>query len=381
MRRVIPATWLPTACPVCNASGAVEVLGVRIQSLVGRSCALDMQLEDTLCLACGLVYAATRPSEEALNAYYRDAHTRCSEYVDVLPDYDAARRLGCVARLVPSGGRILELGAGTGEFCSSLTEAGFTATPVDPLADEVWPTGEFDAVLAYLVLEHVCDPRRFIEQAAQRLALGGVLIVEVPDFLRDPVASLVPEHLWHYAPQHLSAMFADCGLTTLEIERTDASRAFAFMIAAWRQGIPQRPIFDADLIAAMRASYGRTATLMDAEEMRTQALCSDMTATGPPFIFVWGANDYATRIGRRLSEIGYSDTQLIDSAAGKIGTMHLGFSRPIQPPVFSGKEPEECVILLCSPAWNGQIRTQVEASRLHKPRIIDAIKWQPLARE
>jgi len=381
MKGLIPVKWVPTACPVCNAGSAVETLGVRAQRLVGRACTLDMRLEDTLCLACGLVYAATRPSEETLNAYYRDAHTRCSEYVDVPPDYDAARRLASITRLVPPGGRILELGAGTGDFCSSLTEAGYRASPVDPLTDEVWPSRDFDAILAYLVLEHVYDPRRFIAEAAQRLAPDGVLIVEVPDFLRDPVASLVPEHLWHYAPQHLSALFADCGLTTVEIERTNASRSFAFMIAARRAVVPERPAFDSKLIAAMRAAYERTAFLVDAEQMRTDALCNSIAAAKPPCVFIWGANEYATRIGRRLSEIGYSETQLIDSATSKIGTLHQGFSRPIKPPVFSGSEPEQCVILLCSPAWNGQIRTQVEASRLRKPRIIDAIKWQPSARE
>jgi SAM-dependent methyltransferase len=381
VRRLLPAKWVATTCPVCNAPGAVETLGVRTQNLVGRNCALEMRLEDTLCLTCGLIYAAARPSEEALNDYYRDAHTRCSDYIDVPPDYDAARRLACIVRLVPSGGRILELGAGIGDFCSILAGAGFKASPVDPMANEIWPSGKFDAVLAYLLLEHVYNPRRFIAKAAQRLAPGGILIVEVPDFLRDPVASMVPEHLWHYAPQHLSALFADCGLATVDIERDHASRAFAFMIAARRSGVPRRHAFDANLVSEMRTAYRRTGSLVNAEEMRTRALCNDVAATNPPCIFVWGANDYATRIGERLSEIGYSKIQLIDSAASKIGTLHQGFSRPIKPPEFSGSEPEGCVILLCSPAWNGQIRTQVGASHLRKPRIIDAIKWQPSVRE
>jgi SAM-dependent methyltransferase len=242
---------------------------------------------------------------------------------------------------------------------------------------KVWPAGKFDVVLAYLVLEHVYDPRRFILDVARQLAPDGVFVIEVPDFLRDPVASLVPEHLWHYAPQHLSALLADCGLTTVEVDRTNASRSFAFMIAGRLAGTPQHPAFEPELIAAMRGAYRCAAKLVDAEEARTRALCDVVAADKPPCVFVWGANDYATRIGRQLSEIGYSEIYLVDSAASKIGTLYWGFSRPIQPPVFSGSEPEESVVLLCSPVWNGQIRTQVEGSPLRKPRIIDAVNWQP----
>jgi SAM-dependent methyltransferase len=381
MTRIVKADWRPAICPVCNTVCASEALGVRAQPLAGRTCTLEMRLEDKLCLSCGLIYAGSRPDEEALNTYYRDAHTRSSDYVEIAPDYDAACRMRRIRQFVPPGGRILELGAGTGEFCSELMKAGFTASPIDPLTDESWPGGEFDAILAYLLLEHVYDPRSFISVAAQRLVPNGVLIVEVPDFLRDPVASLVPEHLWHYAPEHLSALFADAGLTTVEVDRTHASRAFAFMIAARLGGVATRPQFNSALVDAMRTEYRRTTTLIDSEETRIQALCNVLAATNPPYVYVWGANEYATRIGQRLSKLGYSGTELIDSASSKIGTFHEGFKRPIRPPIFSGDEPQDSVVLLCSPAWNTQIRAQALASPLRKPRVIDAVAWQPAARD
>jgi SAM-dependent methyltransferase len=297
--------------------------------------------------------------------------------VDVQPDYDVTRRLAFITRCVRPRGRVLELGAGTGEFCATLTDAGFTTVPVDPLGEAAWPSEQFDAVLAYLVLEHVYDPRDFIAEAVKRLGPDGVLIAEVPDFLRDPVASLVSEHLWHYAPVHLSTLFADFDLGTVEVNRTDASRAFAFMIAARRSNLPARPVFDADLIASMRAAYRRAATLAAVEDARTRALCHFVADRKPPRIFVWGANEYATRIGKRLAEIGFSDPRIIDSAGSKIGSMHQGFRHPIESPVFLGNEPENSAVLLCSPAWNEQIRVQVETSRLRKPWIIDAINWEP----
>jgi len=338
-----------------------------------------MRIVDVLCLACGFVHASTRPNEAALLAYYRDAHTRCSDYVDVRPDYDLPGRLRRIDRFIPRGARILELGAGTGEFCAALRQSGWDATPVDPLGDEhITASGKrFNAVLAYLVLEHVHDPNQFIHEAANRLESEGVLIVEVPDFPRDPVNSLVPEHLWHYAPAHLAALFADCGLSTLEVDRSEASRPFAFAITARLTGSPARPEFRSGHVEMMRAAYLRAAPLINAEEARIHMLTDFIAAAHPPRVYVWGANEYASRIGRHFAESRGIDVRVVDSAASKIGTFHEGFSRPIEPPEFSGNEPERCVVLLCSPTWNAQIRQQVEASRLRTPKVLDAIEWRP----
>jgi SAM-dependent methyltransferase len=379
MTEAIAATWTPTVCPICNRQEERERLGVRQQRLQGRTRSLEMCIEDMLCLACGFVHAGARPDQEALFLYYSDAHTRFSQYAEIRPDYDLEKRLILIERFIPRGGRILELGAGTGEFCQALCERGWSATPIDPLGerDKLPRESGFDAALAYLLLEHVHDPREFLIGAGRRLSAEGILIVEVPDFLRDPVASLQPEHFWHFTPKHLAALLADCGLNMIETDGEGASRHFAFTSVARRgAGAPHRPLLSG-MVERARAAYRRAERLIADEETRASRLAGFMSTAAAPRIYVWGANEYATRIGYRLSEAGVQDVHIIDSATTKIGTLHDGFAHPIEPPVFSGDEPEGCYVLLCSPTWNAEIRRAVGASTLRAPRIVDAVTWRP----
>jgi SAM-dependent methyltransferase len=48
--------------------------------------------------------------------------------------------------------------------------------------DEELEAGSFDLILAYHVIEHVDDPKRFAERAAELLAPGGLFVVATPNW-------------------------------------------------------------------------------------------------------------------------------------------------------------------------------------------------------
>ena len=126
------------------------------------------------------------------------------------PDGRLARRLTQLADAigyhVPSGGRVLDLGCGTGELARHLAGAGLRVTgcdisanmlgqaaAADPAAAAVWiqldpdwrtlpvATASFDAVLAASVLEYVGSPAAVLHECARVLRPGGVLLCTVPD--------------------------------------------------------------------------------------------------------------------------------------------------------------------------------------------------------
>ncbi len=122
-------------------------------------------------------------------------------YGDV-SDVDATVAL--VGELAGSGGRVLELGVGTGRLALPLAAAGLAVTGIDasgPMLDRLraadpdgtvttavgdmaddLPAGEFDVVLvAYNTLFNLTadgEQTRCVEQVAQRLVPGGRLVVE-----------------------------------------------------------------------------------------------------------------------------------------------------------------------------------------------------------
>jgi len=99
--------------------------------------------------------------------------------------------------LLPTGGRILELGAGDGWQASLLSRQGFTVTAVDVAkvaigAEEFapvtiydgrtlpFPDGSFDAIYSSNVLEHVKDFGRIQAELTRVLTTDGVAIHCVP---------------------------------------------------------------------------------------------------------------------------------------------------------------------------------------------------------
>ena len=59
--------------------------------------------------------------------------------------------------------RHLDYGAGDGRLSNKLNTVGFRSEPYDPFSSPCLPSGKFNLITAFEVIEHVPDPHRFIE--------------------------------------------------------------------------------------------------------------------------------------------------------------------------------------------------------------------------
>jgi len=156
----------------------------------------------TRCARCDLLYAnpMIRGMEHLERAYYGDP-----ALYQATADGDPARmfghRLDLIERLQPAG-RLLDVGAGKGEFLSEARRRGWVVQGVEPsepfcryaratygvdvhvgslgsLKD--LPEESFDVVSLNHVLEHVEAPRELLETCARYTRRGGLVFVEVPN--------------------------------------------------------------------------------------------------------------------------------------------------------------------------------------------------------
>ncbi len=137
------------------------------------------------------------------------------------------------------GGRLLDVGSGTGEVMLAARGRGWQTQGVEPertaaqmaaerglevavasLEESGLPEGSYDVVSAFHVLEHIPDSRSFLRTMARWVRPGGFVAVEVPNFasvqrrrLREGWSGLRPhEHLVHFTPKTLPAAFRAAGI-------------------------------------------------------------------------------------------------------------------------------------------------------------------------
>ena len=142
---------------------------------------------------------------------------------------------------VTEGARLIEIGAGHGEFTSLLKEENITA--YEPSVDSVicatrvptvqrFFTGEElikvrpDVLIMRHVLEHFADPRAFLEElseAAVKCAQPVTFYIEVPNIEKALEAGRledwVYEHPQHYTPESLSNLLEISGWHCCQIDR------------------------------------------------------------------------------------------------------------------------------------------------------------------
>lgn len=161
-------------------------------------------LNVSLCNKCGLIQQASIPDEEALNRYYH--HEYRQDYKGVYTPKakhvyragkTALQRLNFLTNTGVTGGRILDVGAGGGEFTYLAGRTGFVARGVEPNIgyseyarkeyqcnistgnlDRI--TGQYDVITLFHVLEHLPSPQRAFQRLYQLLSEEGYLLIEVP---------------------------------------------------------------------------------------------------------------------------------------------------------------------------------------------------------
>lgn len=225
-----------TACNLCHSTDGTLVA---IEDRHGKP------LPVTCCAGCGLTYVDPIPSREALARFYADRYR--VEYKQATRPrlkhiYRAGKvaleRLRVAALLAAPPARVLDCGAGGGEFTYLMTSRGYRMTGIEPndgyrefargeygvdlrpgiLDDISFAPGEFDLITIFHVLEHVPDPLAALARLAGWLKPGGHLYIEVPNALTavsSPSNLYHRAHLYYFAATPLAALAERAGLATV----------------------------------------------------------------------------------------------------------------------------------------------------------------------
>ncbi len=236
-----------TCCNLCGADDA----SVLYQ---GRDRLLNLPGEFRLvrCNQCGLIYLNPRPTAQEIGAYYPEQYhpyTRAIEderswFLRLDRRYGLRKRCAVITRRVRGVGRLLDVGCATGIFLDGMRRLGWQVQGVElnpeiaayarerlglpvfagTLEQAAFPSGHFDLVTLWDVLEHVHDPKGALREIARILRPGGWLVLSLPDpdcieaRLFGPYwAGLdMPRHLNIFSRTVLTRFLTETGFTLLD---------------------------------------------------------------------------------------------------------------------------------------------------------------------
>jgi SAM-dependent methyltransferase len=223
---------MTTPCLLCEATERV---------LVTRK----GEYEYYRCLSCGLVRVDPFPTREQLDRYYRQVYNQYRYSFDVPLSNPSRKKLRYlkVLEMFRRRGRLLDVGCAYGHFLENARLNGWRVEGVEPLNDarilaqsrfrltvhekiDLAPTGVFDAVTMWHVIEHLPAPQEALRAIHTRLVSGGMLALATPNI--ESLSAYItgaswgwlspPDHVILYSRRTLARLLEQSGFEVLHCE-------------------------------------------------------------------------------------------------------------------------------------------------------------------
>ncbi len=181
-----------------------------------------------------LLYTDPQPSQENLKSYYESddyiSHTDSKRSLfeklyQAVRKISLQKKLNLIAKYQPQKGRLLDIGAGTGEFLKLANSNGWQSIGIEPsekarkiaiskgvsFEESMWQieNNSVDVITMWHVLEHVPDYKSQFAELKRMLKTSGTILIAVPNYKSYDAkiygeywaAFDVPRHLWHFSKE------------------------------------------------------------------------------------------------------------------------------------------------------------------------------------
>jgi len=221
-------------CPICASKKMYYAFSVQQSRLVE-------------CRDCGHMMLHPQPDDEELGRIYnesywlQDGSDEERAHFTQLKQATARLYLDLIGQcLGRHGGRLLEVGSGAGDMLAAALELGYDVTGIEYSShacvrarerlggagrlvcgniDDLAERNYFDVCVMADVIEHVRDPRAFLNQVYEVLRPGGIVVVATPSLdswssrlMRNKWMEFKTEHLHYFNQETLHSLMFQTGL-------------------------------------------------------------------------------------------------------------------------------------------------------------------------
>jgi len=230
-------------CPVCKSERIEYKLNAKDHTVSNES------FEIWECSECTLRFTQDIPAADFIGKYYQSqnyiSHSNTKKgIINTLYHWVRSFTLLSKRNLIQKlttlkTGTLLDVGAGTGAFASTMQKAGWKVTGLEPdetarqnakeeyhielqTSDQLYhqPSSHYDAITMWHVLEHVHDLHGYLNTFSRILKQQGTLIIAVPNYTSYDAdvyqehwgAYDVPRHLYHFSPHSMDILVEQHGM-------------------------------------------------------------------------------------------------------------------------------------------------------------------------
>jgi 2-polyprenyl-3-methyl-5-hydroxy-6-metoxy-1,4-benzoquinol methylase len=234
------------SCPICN-SKKLEPFMEASDYTVSRE-----TFKIVRCQQCGFRFTNPRPELNHLGDYYKSedyiSHSNTAKgfinsTYQTVRKYTLLKKLQLISKYYKTG-KLLDIGSGTGDFLKVMRDAKWDVMGIEPSDDardfstkssmldvrseseiDLLPDASFDVVTMWHVLEHVPKLNERVKDLKRLIKPDGLIIIAVPNcesldakIYGDKWAAYdVPRHLYHFAPQDITSLFANHSMKVIRI--------------------------------------------------------------------------------------------------------------------------------------------------------------------
>lgn len=321
---------------------------------LGDEKGIDLKLYQ--CSRCGLIQLMDKPV-----SYYRDV-IRTAGISEELQEYRRSFFGKFVETHHLQGKKVIEIGAGCGEFLSIMDTTGAVCYGLEHLQSSVeecrnkglkvyqgFVEGEnaklehapYDAFFIMNFLEHIPNPSEFLAGIANNLTDGGVGLVEVPNM--DMVlgkmmfSEFISDHLMYFTEKSLRNLLEISGFEVISCERVWHDYVLSAVVKK-RKGI------------CLDAVWGQLEKI--SKEVNDFL---DSHITQGKKAAAWGAGHQALAV-LSLADVKEKVSFVVDSAPFKQNKYTPGTHIPIVSPEFLGAHQKEIgVVLVMAASYSDEV--------------------------
>jgi len=222
-------------CPLCRSTTVSDFV-----TAPDRFHLREVQYQLLRCTSCWCVWLANPPRPEEMGPHYSEDY---HEAIVTGAEHTGAKRWQTHRKVIAQykeQGAILDVGCSSGSFLASMRSGRWKLYGIEmdestaeraransgaevfvgDVMDAPFGPNSFDVITGFDVLEHMYQPREFLERVMSWLRPGGIFFAKFPN-IDSWEAKLfgtywygleLPRHLYHFSPRSMNYLVADLGV-------------------------------------------------------------------------------------------------------------------------------------------------------------------------